>query len=90
MIDLGLLKQFLGLEIEKYERGIRVIQKKYDLDMLLKFNMDECNASKFPFISGIKLGEVGDSPFVDCSLYMQLVRSLLYLTHSRHDLEYIV
>ena len=27
MTDLGLLKQFLGLEIEKYERGIKVRKK---------------------------------------------------------------
>lgn len=28
MIDLGLLKEFLGLEIEKYKVGIKVRQKK--------------------------------------------------------------
>ena len=40
MTDLGLLKQFLGLDIEKYERGIKVSQQKYALDLLMKFNMD--------------------------------------------------
>ena len=30
MTDLGLLKQFLGLDFEKYEEGIKVIQEKYD------------------------------------------------------------
>ena len=39
MTDLGLLKQFLGLDIEKYERGIKVSQKKYVLDLLAKYNM---------------------------------------------------
>ena len=39
MTDLGLLKQFLSLEVEKFERGIKVRQEKYDLDLLLKFNM---------------------------------------------------
>ena len=39
MTDLGLLKQFLGLEIEKYEVGIKFIQQKYDVDILLKFKM---------------------------------------------------
>ena len=82
MADLGLLKQFLGLEIEQYERGIKVIQQNYDLELLFKFNMDECKATKFPFLSGIKLGEVGDSPLVDNSLYRKLVGSLLYITHS--------
>ena len=30
MTDLGLLRQFLGLEIEKNERGIKLSQEKYD------------------------------------------------------------
>ena len=90
MTDLGLLKQFLGLEIEKYEKGIKVIQQNYSSDILLKFKMAECKATKCPFLSSIKLGEVGDSPLVDNSLYRKLVGSLLYITHSRHDLPYIV
>ena len=55
----------------------------------MKFKMDECKESKCPFHSDIKLGEVGDSPLVDNSLYKQLVESLLYLTHSRHNLAYV-
>ena len=90
MIDLGLLKQFLGLEIVQSEVGIKVSQQKYALDLLLKFNIAECKASKFPFLSGIKLGEIGDSPLVDSSLYRQLVGSLLYITHSRTDLAYVL
>ena len=50
--------------------------------------MDERKESKCPFLSGIKLGEIGDSPLVDCSLYRQLVRSFLYLTHTIPHLAY--
>ena len=39
MTDLGLLKQFLGLEIEKYDAGIKFIQSKYVSDLLLNLNM---------------------------------------------------
>ena len=90
MTDLGLLKQFLGLEIEQYERGNKLIQQNYDLELLFKFNMAESKETKCPFLSGIKLGKVGDSPLVDNSLYRKLVGSLLYITHSGHDLSYIV
>ena len=83
MTDLGLLKQFLGLEIVEYELGIKVIKKNYVVDLLIKFKMDEFKESKFPFLSGIKLGEVGDSPLVDSSLYRKLVGILLYLNHYR-------
>ena len=69
MTDLGLLKEFICLEIVQYEAGIKLIQKKYDSYIIMKFKMAACKASKFPFLSGIKLGEVGDSPLVDCLLY---------------------
>ena len=82
MTDLGLLRQFLGLEIEKYEAGIKVSQPNYAADLLLKFKMVECKAAKCPFLSGIKLGDFGASPWVDNLLYRQLVGSLLYITHS--------
>ena len=88
MIDLGLLKQFLGLEIDQYEIGIVMRQPKYASSLLIKFNMDYFNEYKFHFLSGIKLGEFGDSPLVDCSLYRKLVASLLYITHTKHDLYY--
>ena len=39
MTDLGLLKQFLGLEIEKYDAWIKVIQPIYFLYMLLNLKM---------------------------------------------------
>ena len=88
MTDLGFLKQFLGLEMEKYERGIMISQNKYDSNLIINFKMVYFKESKCPFISGIKLGEFGDSALVDFSLYMQLVCSLLYITHIRPDLEY--
>ena len=90
MTDLGLLKQFLGLEIEKYDAGIKVSQENYATYLLLKFKMVECKASKCPFLSRVKLGDFGSSPLVDNSLYRQLVGSLLYLTHCRPDLYYVV
>ena len=90
IIDFGLLRQFLGLKIEKYKVGIKANQPKHAVDLLLKFKMAGCKASNFPFLSGIKLGEFGASPLVDNSLYIQLVGSLLYLTHSRPNLEYVV
>ena len=36
------------------------------------------------------LGEFGESPLVDNLLYTQLVRSLLYITHSPTNLAYYV
>ena len=38
MTGLGLLKQFIGLDIEKYDAGIKVSQPKYVADVLLNIN----------------------------------------------------
>ena len=90
MTDLGVLRQFLGLEIEKNGKCIMLSQKQYAPDLLKKFNMAECKESKSPFLSGIKLYEFGNSPMVDITLCRKLVDSLLYLTHTRPDLYYDV
>ena len=84
MSDLGLLKQFLGLEISQEYDGIMITQSNYIEYILIKFNMDDCKASQFPFLSRISLEEGKSTPPMDSTIYRQLIRSLLYLTHSRH------
>ena len=88
MSDLGLLKQFLGLEIEQIFDGIMVTQYKYISDLLVKFNMAECISSPFPFLSRINLEEGKSTPPMGCTIYRQLIGSLFYLTHSRPDICY--
>ena len=82
MTDLGLLSQFLGLEIAQSQHGIKVHQSMYALDFLNKFNMKYCNPRKPPFFSRVKLEEAGSSPMVDSTLYKLLIGCLLYLTHT--------
>ena len=88
MSDLGLLKQFMGLEIEQNFDGIMVTQSKYISELLVKFNMAECKASPFPFLSVFSLEERKSTPPMDCTIYRQLIGSLLYLTHSKPDIYY--
>ena len=64
MTDLGLLSQFLGLEIVQTKNGIKVHQSKYALDLLNKF-MKDCKPSKTPFLSGVKLEEADSSLMVN-------------------------
>ena len=87
---LGLLKQYLGLEIEQSNTCIMVIQLKYVSDLLENFKMHECKFYKFLLLSRVKLGDFSSSPLVDNSLYRKLVGILLYLTHSQTDLSYAV
>ena len=90
MTDLGLLSQFLGLEILQSQHGIKVHQSKYDLYFLNKFNMKYCKPRKTPFLSRVKLEEAGSYPMVNNTLYRQLIGCLLYLTHTQPDLSYAV
>jgi hypothetical protein len=52
--------------------------------------MDDCKPAPSPFQSGVKLTSTCTSPEVDAALYRQLVGSLLYLTHTRPDLSFVV
>ena len=90
MTDLGLLSQFLGLEIAQTKEGIKVHQSKYALYFLNKFNMKDCKPSKTPFLLGVKLEEADSSPRVNNTLYRKLIGCLLYLTHTRPNISYAV
>ena len=75
MTDLGLLSQFLGLNIAQTKDGIKVHQSKYPLDLLNKFNMKDCKPRKTPSLSGVKLEEAQSTPLVNNTLY----RLLMYM-----------
>ena len=79
--NLGLLRQFLGLEISQDCDGIMVTQSKYIEDLLINFNMVDCKAAPFPSLSGISLEEGKSTPPMVSTIYRQLIGSFLYLTH---------
>ena len=52
--------------------------------------MEYCKESPCPFLSSTRLEEGGSTPLVDSTLYRHLIGSILYLTHSRPDIFYVV
>ena len=72
------------------KEGIFLSQSMYTCDLLRRFHMEDCKPTPSPFQSRVKLSATCTSLEVDATLYRQLVGSLLYLTHSRLGLSFVV
>ena len=55
MTDMGLLRYFLGIEVDQNEKGIFISQARYINQILGRFNMQECKAAITPTVMGLKL-----------------------------------
>lgn len=55
MTDPGLLHFFLGIQILQIDDGIFISQRKYVIDLLQRFKMEDCKPYATPLQSGIKL-----------------------------------
>jgi Reverse transcriptase (RNA-dependent DNA polymerase) len=86
MIDLGLMKFFLGLEVRQVETGIFVSQETYAKEILKKYKMTNCNPVSTPMEPGAKISKFDGGERVDASRCRSLVGSLRYLTCTRPDL----
>ncbi|MCO5564358.1 hypothetical protein L7F22_018018 [Adiantum nelumboides] len=90
MKGLGELRYFLGIEMIRNEGGIWLSQKKYGLDMLMKYGMADCKPISTPLDQNLKLrideGEVLD----DATMYCRIVGSLIYMMILRPDLSYAI
>ena len=81
---------FLGLQVLQSKEGISLSKSKYAYDRLCRFHMEDCKPTPSPFQYGVKLSLTCTSPEVDATLYRQLIGILLYLTHSRPDISFVV
>ena len=90
MTDLSFFHYFLGLQVLQTNEGIFLSKSKYVCDLLRLFHMDDFKPIPSPFQSRVKLTATCSSPEVDATLYRQLVGSLLYLTHTRPDISFVV
>lgn len=90
MTDMGLLRYFLGIEVEQNGNGIFISQAKYVTEVLERFNMQESKAAITPTVMGLKLSKEDNNKEVDPSLYKSIVGSLMYLTTTRPDIMHAV
>jgi len=90
MTDLGRMHYFLGIEVQQNSTGIFIGQKKYAQQVLEKFKMNECNSVTNPIVPGTKLCKDHGGTKIDSTLYKQIMGSLMYLTHTRPDIMFVV
>eukprot|EP00253_Pinus_taeda_P030259 PITA_30259 len=88
--DMGLLRYFLGIEVEKNGNEIFISQAKYVNEVLERFNMHESKATITLTVMGLKLSKEDSSKDFDPSLYKSIVGSLMYLTATRPNIMHTV
>lgn len=90
MTDLRRLHYFLGLEVQQENDCVLVSHKRYAEDLLRKSGMFHCKTMASPMNTNDKFSLNDDSGEGDARRYRKLVGSLLYLTHTRPDLIFVV
>ena len=86
---MGQLKDLLGMEVARSKEGIIVSQRKYVLDLLKETNMSGCCPVETQTDPNIKFGnKEGNS--VEQRRYQRLVGELIYLSHTRPDISFVV
>ena len=90
MKDLGIMHDFLGLEVWQKPRGIMLIQGKYVVDILKRFGMMDCKSMTTPMTTNLKLFGDNTSGKIDATLCKEMIGSLIYLTNTRPDICFAV
>ncbi|KAJ7279841.1 hypothetical protein O6H91_Y375400 [Diphasiastrum complanatum] len=91
MVDLGLLKVILGIEVTRSNDFTFICQSKYARSILEKFGMKDCKGVETLMEVSVKVSKESDeASFEDIITYRRLIGSLIYLTITRPDLSFCV
>jgi hypothetical protein len=89
MSMMGKLTFFLGIQVRQMKQGT-FVQAKYMNDLMKKFNMAELKPMATPMSTAkmVDLDKNGDT--IDQREYKSMIDSLLYLTVTRSDIQFVV
>ncbi|GKE31382.1 retrovirus-related pol polyprotein from transposon TNT 1-94, partial [Tanacetum coccineum] len=90
MSMMGQMLFFLGLQISQSPRGIFINQSKYASEIVKKYGLHTTDSVDTPIIDKKKLDEDLQGKPVDATLYHRMIGSLMYLTSSRPNFNYVV
>jgi hypothetical protein len=90
MSMMGELTFFLGIQVKKMKQGTFIHQAKYMKDLIKKFNMAELKIMSTLMSTAIALDLDENGEAVDEREYRSMIGSLLYLTVTRPDIQFIV
>ena len=90
MKDMGELKYFLGIEVDRSNQGMFLSQRKYIQDLLKEYNLLHCRPLKLPMDSHLKLTTDAGEALSSAEPYQKLIGKLIYLTITRPDIAYTV
>nr|XP_017221298.1 PREDICTED: uncharacterized mitochondrial protein AtMg00810-like [Daucus carota subsp. sativus] len=90
MKDLGAVRYFLGIEIDRSASGFFLSQKKYVTDLLKAHDLINVTPLKVPLDAHLKLSPTAGQALTNPHPYQQLLGKLIYLTVTRPDINYAV
>ncbi|GJV87981.1 retrovirus-related pol polyprotein from transposon TNT 1-94 [Tanacetum coccineum] len=89
MSMMGKMSFFLGLQISQSPKGIFLNQSKYTLEIIKKYGMKTSDPMDTPIVEKSKLDADPLGKEVDPTRYRGMIGSLMYLTASRLDLQFV-
>jgi hypothetical protein len=90
MSMMGELTFFLGIQVKKMKQGTFVDQAKYTKDLMKEFNMVEIKPMSTPMSTSTSLDLDKNGEAADQREYRSMIGSLLYLTVTRPDIQFVM
>lgn len=90
MKDCGLMHYYLILEVLQGPNEIYLVQGKYVIEMLKRFDMMECKPMTTLMITNLTRLRSSESSRVDLTRYRKLIGSLMYLVNTQSNICFAV